>query len=176
MSSRYRVFPWMLVVAVSAAAEDDRGLAHINAALQAWLRAIEADVPYLLVDRGAAELRLMHGGAVLRRMEIVADSLGLRPPVTLEVIERLRRFRPSDPWRELSPSPFDWEQNLVEDASAQSALYCTGGVLVYSSPVWRRSGAVSLQLQTGDLRAMYNVANPGLALVVLPRGWRGEDR
>ena len=55
MSSRYRVLPWMLVVAVSAAAEDDRGLAHINAALQAWLRAIEADVPYLLVDRGAAE-------------------------------------------------------------------------------------------------------------------------
>lgn len=176
MSSRYRVLPWMLVVAVSAAAEDDRGLAHINAALQAWLRAIEADVPYLLVDRGAAELRLMHGGAVLRRMTIVADSLGVTPPVRVEVIQRLRRFRPSDPWRSLAPSPFDWEQNLVEDASSQSALYCTGGLLVYSSPVWRRSGAPSLQLQTGDMRAMYNAAKPGLAFVVLPRGWGVEGR
>ena len=41
-------------------------LAHINAALKAWIQAIEADSPYLLVDRGAANLRLMHGKAVMR--------------------------------------------------------------------------------------------------------------
>ena len=79
--SRYRVLPWVLVVAASAAADDDGGLAHTNAVLQVWLEAIEADAPYLLMDRGAAELRLMHGGAVLRRMAVVADSLGARPPV-----------------------------------------------------------------------------------------------
>ena len=170
--SRYRLFLWLLVVAVSAVAEDDAELAHINAALQVWLQAIEADAPYLLMDRGAAELRLMHGGAVLRRMTVVADSLGVQPPMRLEVIKYLRRFRPSDPWRSIALSPFDWEQNLVDDASAQSALYCTAGVLIYASPVWWRSGVVALQLKTEDLRAMYNVAKTGLALVVLPRGWR----
>ena len=176
MLSRYRVWPWVLVVAASAAADDDGGLAHTNAVLQVWLEAIEADAPYLLMDRGAAELRLMHGGAVLRRMAVVADSLGARPPVRIEVVERLRRFRPSDPWRDLASSPFDWEQNLVEDASAQSALYCTAGVLVYASPVWWQSGAAALQLQAEDLCAMYNAAKPGLALVVLPRGWTAEHQ
>ena len=174
MLSRYRLFLWLLVVAISAVAEDDAELAHINAALQVWLQAIEADAPYLLMDRGAAELRLMHGGAVLRRMTVVADSLGVQPPMRLEVIKYLRRFRPSDPWRSIALSPFDWEQNLVDDASAQSALYCTAGVLIYASPVWWRSGAVALQLKSEDLRAMCNVAKTGLVLIVLPRGWRAE--
>lgn len=161
---------WALVCGASAASAGD--LAYVNAALRAWLQAIEADAPYLLVDRGAAELRLMHGKALLRRVPLAADSLGARPPVQSPLKARLRRYRPSNPWRGLTPSPFDWEQNLVVDAAATSALYFASGLLIYASPAWRRRGAMDLQIGVADLRALYNACRPGTALVVLPAGWR----
>ena len=167
---------WGLVFGVSAWADSGEELAHINAALKTWLQALEADAPYLLLDRGAAELRLMHGKAVMRSMAVVADSLGVRPPVRAVVEGRLRRFRPSTPWSHVSASPFDWEQNLVEDAAAQSALYCTGGILVHASPVWIRPGAATLQLGVNDLRALYNACKPGTPLILLPGGWREGRR
>ena len=157
---------WAFACGASAASAD------INAALRAWLQVIEADAPYLLVDRGAAELRLMHGKALLRRMPIAADSLGVRPPVQSPLEARLRRYRPSSPWRGLVPSPFDWEQILVVDAAATSALYFASGLLIYASPVWLRPGAMGLQIGVADLRALYNACGPGTALVVLPANWR----
>ena len=54
---------WAFAFGASAASAED--LAYVNVALRAWLQAIEADAPYLLVDRGAGELRLMHGKAAL---------------------------------------------------------------------------------------------------------------
>lgn len=161
---------WALACGASAASAGDLG--YVNAALRAWLQAIEVDAPYLLVDRGAAELRLMHGKALLRRVPLAADSLGARPAVQSPLKARLRRYRPSSPWRGLVPSPFDWEQNLVVDAAATSALYFASGPLIYASPAWRRRGAMDLQVGTADLRALYNACRPGTALVVLPAGWR----
>lgn len=171
---RHLALFWAFASGASAASAGD--LADVNAALRAWLQAIEADAPYLLVDRGAAELRLMHGKALLRRVPLVADSLGARPPKQFSLAARLRRYRPSSPWRGLAPSPFDWEQNLVVDAATTSALYFAGGLLIYASPAWRRRGARDLQIGTADLRALYNACRPGIALVVLPAAWREGPR
>ncbi len=161
---------WAFVCGASAASAED--LAYVNAALRAWLQAIEADAPYLLVDRGAADLRLMHGRALLRRVPLAADSLGEQPPVQDSLAARLRRYRPSNPWRGLVPSPFDWEQNLVADASAATALYFASGLLLYASPAWHRRGAMDLQIGADDLRALYNACGRGTPLVVLPANWR----
>ena len=161
---------WAFASGASAASAED--LAYVNAALRAWLQAIEADAPYLLVDRGAGELRLMHGKALLRRVPLAADPLGERPLVQSSLEARLRRYRPSNPWRGLVPSPFDWEQNLVAAATATSALYFASGLLIYASPAWHRSGAMDLQIGAADLRALYNACGPGIPLVVLPANWR----
>ena len=171
---RHLVLLWAFAYNASAASAGD--LAEVNAALRAWLQAIEGDAPYLLVDRGAAELRLMHGKALLRRVPLTADSLGARPPVQFSLAARLRRYRPSSPWRGLTSSPFDWEQNLVVDAAATSALYFARGLLIYASPAWRRRSARDLQIGTADLRALYNACRPGTALVVLPAGWQEGPR
>ena len=161
---------WAFACGVSAASAED--LAYVNAALRAWLQAIEADVPHLLVARGAAELRLMHGKALLRRVPLAADSLGKRPPVQSSLQARLRRYRPSNPWRGLVSSPFDWEQNLVADAAATSALYFASGLLIYANPAWHRPSAMDLQIEAADLRALYNACGPSTPLVVLPANWR----
>jgi len=164
----------VMLLGTRAVAVGDRGekLVHINVALKAWLQAIEADTPYLLVDRGMSELRLMHGKAVMRNVAVVADSLGRKPAATHALENRLRRYRPSSPWSELVASPFDWEQNLVVDATPMSALYFGGGLLVYTDAVWSRPGAVALQLGEDDLRALYNACVPGMELIVLPKGWK----
>ena len=161
---------WALACGASTASAED--LAYVNAALRAWLQAIEADAPYLLVDRGAGELRLMHEKALLRRVPLTTDSLGTQPPVQSALEARLRRYRPSSPWRGLVPSPFDWEQNLVADAAATNALYFASGLLIYASPAWRRPGAIDLQIGVADLRALYNACGLGTTLVVLPANWR----
>ena len=161
---------WALACGASAASAED--LAYVNAALRAWLQAIEADAPYLLVDRGAGELRLMHEKALLRRVPITADSLGVQPSEQSSLEARLRRYRPSSPWRGLVSSPFDWEQNLVTDASATSALYFASGLMIYASSAWHRPSAMNLQIGVADLRALYNACGPGTPIVVLPANWR----
>ena len=161
---------WALTCGASAASAED--LAYVNAALRAWLQAIEADAPYLLMERGAGELRLMHGRALLRRVPLAADSLGTQPPVQSALAARLRCYRPSSPWRGLVPSPFDWEQNLVTDASPTSALYFASGLLIYASSAWRRPSAMNLQIGVVDLCALYNACGLGTTLVVLPANWR----
>ena len=167
---RHLALFWAFAYGASAASAED--LAYVNAALRAWLQAIEADAPYLLADRGAGELRLMHGKALLRRVPLTADSLGTQPSVQSSLEARLRRYRPSSPWRGLVSSPFDWEQNLVTDASATSALYFASGLLIYNSTAWRRPGAMALQIGVADLRALYNACGPGTTLVVLPANWK----
>ena len=163
-----------LILGPAAAALPDGGerLLQVNAALKLWLQAIEANTPYLLVDRGTAEMRLMHGKAVMRNITLVADSLTARPPMHLFLQHHLRRYRPSDPWVGLAASAFDWEQNLVAEAAATGALYFTGGLLLYADPIWHRGDAIALRVQEGDLRALYNACEPGLQLIVLPAGWR----
>ena len=167
---RHLALFWALACGASAASAED--LAYVNAALRAWLQAIEADAPYLLVDRSEGELRLMHEKALLRRVPLTADSLGTQPPVQSALEARLRRYRPSSPWRGLVFSPFDWEQNLVTAASATNALYFASGLLIYASSVWHRPGAMNLQIGVADLQALYNACGPGTTLVVLPANWR----
>ncbi len=165
---------WVLAHGASAAAAAD--LAYVNAALRAWLQVLEADAPYLLVDRGVGELRLMHGKALLRRVPLTADSLGPKPPVQSTLEARLRRYRASSSWRGLVASPFDWEQNLVTAAAATSALYFSNGLLIYTRSVWYRPGAMDLQIGADDLRALYNACGLGTPIVVLPANWRAGPR
>ena len=148
-------------------------LEAINSALQAWVQAIDAGDPYLLIDTEAAEVRLMQQTALLRSCPAVVDSLtgggGER-----EVLEKIRRF-----WRAPGggrfpghpQSPFDWEDYLAEDGDRDCALWLSGRLLFYAAPEWGVVRAPSVRLNEGDIRALYNAARPGMRLIVLPRGW-----
>ncbi len=148
-------------------------LESINRALQAWVQAIDASEPYLLLDYEAAEVRLMQQKALLRRCPAVLDSLtgggGER-----EVLGKIRRY-----WRAPggsgrpghSQSSFDWEDYLAEDGDRDCALWLTGQMLIYAAPEWGVVRAPSVRLNEGDIRALYNAARPGMRLIVLPRGW-----
>jgi hypothetical protein len=149
-------------------------LIHINQALREWLQLMDADRLYLVVDRQAGELRLQHGRAVLRNCPVVRYSWNghLRGHADLE--GRIRRYRPSDPWSDAQAGPFNWEQNLVEEATKDCALLFTNGLLIYASEVWERPRSPALKLQPEDLQALYNVAAAGLPMLILPQGWDGE--
>ena len=163
----------MLSPGPAAAGENiDTGkLARINQALQQWLRLIEADRPYLLVDRRAGEVRLQHGQAVLRTVPVLVDSLGPQPAPQAALQRRVRRYRPATSWSRPQHGPFDWESNLAAQATERCALYFDSGLLIYAAAVWRNPRAPSLRIEVGDLKALYNTAETGMPLVVLPRGW-----
>lgn len=153
-----------------------RELVRINQALRQWLQLIEADRPYLVVDRQAGEVRLQHGQAVLRIAPVLADSLGLRPATRTTLQRHVRRYRPATSWSRLRPGPFDWESNLAEEATEKCALYFDSGLLIYAAAAWRNPRAPALKIEVDDLRALYNTAETGMPLVVLPRGWDKESR
>ena len=144
-------------------------LEAINSALQAWVQAIDAGEPFLLLDVEAAELRLMQQKALLRSCPADADSLtgngGER-----EVLEKIRRY-----WRAPggggNSQPLDWEDYLAEDGDRDCAVWLSGGLLIYAAPEWGVVRAPSVRLNEGDIRALYNAARPGMRLIVLPRGW-----
>ena len=146
-------------------------LARINQALQQWLRLIEADRPYLLVDRRAGEVRLQHGQAVLRIAPVLVDSLGPRPATQTSLQRHVRRYRPATARSPLQHGPFDWESNLANQATEKCALYFDSGLLIYAAAAWRNPRAPSLKIEVDDLKALYNTAETGMPLVVLPRGW-----
>ena len=149
-------------------------LVRINQALREWLVLIEADRPYLVIDRAAGEVRLQHGPAVLRNCPVLVDSLGSQVEVRSELKNRIRRYRPSDPWARPSAGPFDWEQNLVEEATPDCALYFANQLLIYASPIWGQPRPPALQLEVADLQVLYNVAGGGVELLVLPPHWNEE--
>ncbi len=153
---------------------DPEGLVRINRALRDWLTLIEKDRPYLAFDREAGEIRLQHGRAVLRNCPVRIDSAGTRPQSPTRLSRKLRRYRPSDPWSEIAVGPFDWEQNLVEEATADCALFFSNRMLIYASEAWSRPGAPALQIGMGDLRALYDACAPEIELVILPHRWNEE--
>ncbi len=158
----------------STGAEEEPGaeeLLRINQALQQWLQLIEADRPYLTVDRQAGELRLQHGQAVLRNVPVLVDSLGLRPATRSSLQLHVRRYRPATSWSRPQPGPFNWESNLVEEATEKCALYFGSGLLIYAATAWGNPRAPALRIAVDDLQALYNTAEIGMPLVVLPRGW-----
>lgn len=153
----------------------DQRLAHGNEALRAWLEQINADVPYLLVDRAAREVRLMHGRALLRSCPLQRETLrSVEDPRTV-VSARLRRYRVIDPWSKIEVGPFDWEERLVHSAPDDGALYFANGVLLCADPVWQQSVSPLLVVSTRDLRALFNACPEGMPLVVLPEDWQRSD-
>ena len=162
-----------LLAAVAAGADTDlQTLRHRNESLRVWLQLARSDSTYLIVDRQAGELRLSHGRAVLRRCPIVTDNLGQRPPMSLRLAAHLRSYRASNPWEVPIAGPFDWEHNLVEEATPRSAIYFDKGLVVYAAPQWRRPSGLGLELGEKDLRALFNSCADGTPMVVLPVGWK----
>ena len=129
-------------------------LAYGNAALRAWLQQIDADAPYILVDRASGQVKLMHGRAVLRNCIVRRDDLGGIPAFSDTLMARLRRYRSLDPWSQPTPGPFDWEQGLVEEAPDDGALYFSSGILLYASDKWRERQGPALCVDAVDLRAL----------------------
>ena len=139
--------------------------------MRTWLQLIETDRPYLVVDRQAGEVNLHHGRAILRQCPVLLDSLEKRRMGGGKIANRIRRYRPSDPWSTVASGPFDWEQNLVEEATADCALYFSNDLLIYASQIWGRPRSPALKLSIEDLQALYNVTANGGPLLVLPPGW-----
>jgi hypothetical protein len=149
-------------------------LTYGNAALRAWLQQIDADAPYLLVDRARAQVQLMHGRAILRTCPLQRDDLGALPAFSDTLAARLRRYRSLDPWSRPRPGPFDWEQSLVEAAPDDGALYFSSATLLYASDKWRRRRGPAMRVDVLDLRALFNACSEGTPLIVLPDGWNGQ--
>lgn len=143
-----------------------------NAALKAWIAALDADEPFLLLDRGEGRLRLHHGSALLRDCRVLADSLGPAPAARQELSRHIRRYRRASPYVESEPGPFDWEQYLAEAATPDAGMYFDSGLLLYATEVWCAPRAPSARLAVGDLRVLYDALPRGAVLVVLPAGWR----
>ncbi len=161
----------MPFAAVAQEGAGDR-LAYGNEALRAWLQQIDADAPYLLVDRAAREVRLMHGQAVLRVCPLQSETLGAMPDSRSVVLARLRRYRVLDPWSKVEVGPFDWEERLVRAAPDDGALYFASGLLLCAAEVWQTGVSPLVVVSTQDWRALYNACTEGTPLVILPEDWQ----
>ena len=163
-------------IPAGAAREAGRAeLALINQALRSWLSAVEADVPFVVIDLEARELRLHHGRALLRACAIVADSItvgGEEETGQQELVSKVRRYTRSDPFAQRRPGPFDWEYYLVEAATDDCALYFSAGMLVFASDAWGVPRSPYARLSAADLRAVHDALAVGTSLIVLPPGWR----
>ena len=153
--------------AVSAPAADD--LEAVNEALRQWLAAAETDRPYLLLDLEAGELRLQHGGALLRQCPL-RDPPPAALPISARLAQRLRPFRHTS--AVAGPGPFDWEAHLGADGHGACALYFGGGLLVYADGRWLDGSVDGLQIGAEDVRALFNALELGAPMVVLPASWR----
>ena len=156
-----------------APAAADEGLEAVNEALRQWLTAAEADQPYLLLDLEAAELRLQHGGALLRRCPLLGPPPAELPP-TARLEQRLRPFRHTPV--HAGPGPFDWEAHLSADGHGRCALYFGGGLTVYADESWQDGAVTGLRIGAEDIRALYNALDRGASLVVLPASWRRWEK
>ena len=155
------------------AATSSADLKSINAALITWLVMIDSDESYLLLDSEKQEVRLMQQKSILRSCPANIDSLTFVVDVDLKMEQSLRRYwrTPGDIDSYENLPKFDWENHLSADGDDDCALWFTGGLLFYSSPMWGSIRAPSVQLQPRDIRALYNVTRKGMRLVILPRGW-----
>lgn len=145
---------------------------QINAALKSVLRLIDTGVPFLTYDRQAREVRLHQDEGLLRVCPVVGESeIGKTTSVESGLSLRLRHFRHSHPYASVPPSPFDWEQYLVDDADGFCALRFANGWLLHASSAWDGAGAGLLRIAPADLRALYNTLADDAALVILPPGW-----
>ncbi len=159
-----------LILAVSAVLRADTELARINDAIEALIGLIDSDRPFLVFDRGAAELRLQHGSAILRSvpaLDVVDDG---HAELTQRLRSRLRRYG-AVPFQPIAPGAFDWEQYLALEADDECALWFDGGLLIYADEAWTPAAAPSVRLTTEDLRALFDAVADSTAIVLLPAGW-----
>ena len=156
----------------SVQASEDLG--RINEALREWLHLMEADRVYLLLDWSAGQLRVQHGAAVLRQCPVVSDSLGPGTPLRQRLTARVRRHRRADPFTSIESGPFDWEHYLVSEATDESALLFSEGLLMYAAEIWSPARRPSIQLRSEDLRALFDAAEDSVDLILLPPGWERE--
>ena len=173
-SCRFRWLYW-LPLATALQAEPVPDLAEVNPALRSWIQLIDADRPYLLLDRQEGRIVLLHGGAALRTCEVIEDSLATAIPHRGTLSGQLRRYRPAHPWATPSSGPFDWEQVLANEAGDDAALLFSNQLLIYASEVWERPRAPAVRVGSADLRALANGLAKGTHLVILPPGWKRDD-
>ena len=153
-------------------------LTRINAALKAWLEAVEGDELHLVFDPQKAVLRFQHGRNLLRVCPLRASSIGGGggdQPIRQTLSSHLRAYRRHHPYAKPEPGPFDWEYYLVADATEECALSFSGGLVLFASDTWKNSGTPSLQLEVPDIRALYNSLEPGVPLIILPPGWNRSE-
>jgi len=167
----------LLLIPLSAVGNQEGGerLAYGNEALRAWLELVDADARYLLVDRAAREVRLMHGRAVLRVCVLHRETLGRWPDLRVVLSERLRRYRALAPWREMGVGPFDWEERLAYSAPDDGALYFDNGLLLCAAAVWQTGVSPVLAVSREDLRALFSASAVGMPLVILPEDWQRDE-
>ncbi len=182
--SRFRLVWSLLLASISFAHAQppqigSADLIRINTALARWLALASTDVPYVVIDHEAEEVRLYHHSALLRICG--AELSGLQAlGDSLMVTAHLRRLRPSGPYTPRSAGPFDWERYLADAATPHSALLLTGDVLIYSdgsqaSSAWGKPPGVRLHI--GDLCALSDAVTDETPVVYLPRGWsQGESK
>ena len=145
------------------------GLEAINSALQAWVRAIDAGEPYLLLDVEAAELRLMQQKALLRSCPADADSLtgngGER-----EVLEKIRRYWRAPGRRRELPAPR--LGRLPRRGRRQGLRRVAFGWLadLRSPGMGGGPGSERASERRGHPRPLQR-RPAGMRLIVLPRGW-----
>ena len=150
-------------------------LAEVNEALRSWLQVMNEDRAYLLFDRNKGHLDLRHGGAILRRCQVVTDFVDASTLGSGQLLGQIRRYRPSHPWAIPSSGPFDWEQVLADEAGDDAALLFSNQLLIIASDAWDRPRGPAVRVGSRDLRTLCNTLDNGTSLVILPPGWRDAD-
>ena len=145
-------------------------MARINDGIESWIERIDSDRPFLLLDLGAAQLRLQHGSAILRSVPVLAVSGEGSTPVSQRLQGRLRRYG-AVPFQPIVAGPFDWEQYLAHEADDECALLFDGGLLMYAHDEWSKAPAPTARLASADLRALFDAVPDSVELVLLPAGW-----
>jgi hypothetical protein len=160
----------LLLLAVPAVVGAQVELKRINDGIESWIEHIDRDRPFLLLDVGAGELRLQHGGAVLRRAQVLDLSAEGFAGAHQRLRSRLRRYG-AVPFETIASGPFDWEHYLAREADDECALWFDGGMLVYAHDAWAPAPSPAIRLTPVDLRALFDAVDDSVEIVLLPAGW-----
>jgi hypothetical protein len=158
--------------ALPAAAQDQEEYGYVNKNLRRWLAVIEADRPYVLIDRQIGEVRLMQRKAVLRTMPILESSMGRQPESPTALDRHVRRYRPTLYPGAIHTFAFDWEDNLATMANGRCALLFEHGLLLFAHPEWGKPTPPWIRIGARDLVALYDAVTPGAPLIILPQYWK----
>ena len=168
---RLQIWVAISLLALPAAAQNPDYL-YVNKNLRRWLAVIEADRPYVLIDRQIGEVRLMQRKAVLRAMPILDSRIGGQPESPSALDRHLRRYRPTFYPGAIHTFAFDWEDNLATMANDRCALLFEHGFLLFAHSKWGKPRAPWIRISARDLVALYDAIEPGAPLIILPQNWK----